>query len=47
MLKFQVLCFYNRLNLDLIATRSVKIIFVITGLAYLALALTISLSCWP
>lgn len=46
-LKFQVLCFYNRLNLDLIISRSVYIIFFITGLAYAALALTITLSCRP
>lgn len=46
-LKLQVLFFYNRLSLDLLKPRTVNTVFVVTVLAYVALVLTISLTCRP
>lgn len=45
--KLQVLFFYRRLSLDLFKTKAINIITSVTGLAYVALGLTISLSCRP
>ncbi|KFA51413.1 hypothetical protein S40293_03220 [Stachybotrys chartarum IBT 40293] len=46
-LKLQVLFFFRRLTLGIFHTRMIKILFWIVGLSWIALILTVSLTCRP
>ncbi|KAK1561743.1 uncharacterized protein LY79DRAFT_173697 [Colletotrichum navitas] len=46
-LKFTVLCFYNRLTLGVLRRRTMKALFWLCGTSYLVLCMTVTFSCRP